>query len=67
MQFLGVVEQVETHSKLFVQALRVVANNVKTAALGWAFGPEGTDYHVPSRLDRVCHLTNVGCSFIYCG
>ena len=64
MQFLGVVEQVEMHAKLFVQGIRVVANNVKTAALGWAFRPEGADDHVPSRLDGVCPLSNVGFSFI---
>ena len=67
MQFLGLVEQVEMHAKLFVQGIRVVANNFKTAALGWAFRPEGADYHVPSRLDRVCHLANISCSFIYRG
>ena len=59
MQLLGVVEQVEMHAKLFVQGLRVVANNVKTAALGWTFRPEGADYHMPSRLDRPSHLTDI--------
>lgn len=67
MQFLGVIEQVEMHAKLFVQGLRVVANNVKTAALGWTFRPEGADYHAPSRLHRARHLTNISCSFIYIG
>jgi hypothetical protein len=67
MQFLGVVEQVEMQAKLFVQGLRVVANNVKAAALGWAFQPECADYHVPSRLDRACHLKDISCSFIYRG
>jgi hypothetical protein len=55
------------HAKPFVQGLRVVANNVKTAALGWAFRPEGADYHVPLWLDRACHLTNISCSFTYRG
>jgi len=67
MQFLRVIEQVEMHAKLFVQGNHVVANNVKSAALGWAFRPEGADYNMPSRLDGVGHLPNISGSFIYHG
>jgi len=67
MQFLGTLQQVKTHTELLVQGLGVVANNAKTAAFGWTFRPEGADYHVPSGLDRVRHLANISCSFIYRG
>jgi hypothetical protein len=59
MQFLGVSQQAETHAKLAVQRLGVIANHVKTAALRRPFRPEGADNYMTSGLDRVGYLANI--------
>ena len=56
MQFFGAPQQAETHAKLLVQGLGVIANHVQTAAFRGTFGPEGADDHMPSGLDGVGHL-----------
>src|SRR5581483_6338733 len=59
MQFLGVSQQAETHSKLVVQGLGVIANHVQTAALRRPFRPEGADNYMTSGLDRAGYLANI--------
>jgi hypothetical protein len=59
MQFLGVPQQAETHSKLAVQGLGVIANHVQTAALRRPFRPDGADNYMTPGLDRVGYLANI--------
>jgi hypothetical protein len=59
MQFFGASQQAETHAKLLVQALSVIGNHVQTATFSRALWPESADYHLPSGLDRIGHLTHV--------
>ena len=59
MQFLGVSQQAETHAKLTVQGLGVIAKNVQTAAFRGSFGSEGADDHMPSGLDCVGDLAHI--------
>ena len=39
---------------------RAIANDLKTAALGWSFGPKSADNHISSRLYGASHLADVG-------
>ena len=59
MQFLRVSQQTETHTKLAVQGLRIIPNNVQTAAFRGAIGPEGAKDHMPSGLDSFRYLANI--------
>jgi hypothetical protein len=59
MQFFRVSQQAETHTKLAVQGLRIIANNVQTAASRGAVEPEGANDHMPSGLNRFRYLANI--------
>jgi hypothetical protein len=59
VQFLGTPQQAETHAKLAVQGLGVIANNVQTTALRGSFRPEGADNYMTSGLDRVGYLAHI--------
>jgi hypothetical protein len=59
MQFFGASHQAETHAKLLVQGLSVIANHVQTATFRGALWPESADYHMPSGLDRIGDLAHV--------
>ena len=48
------------HAKLLMQRLRIVANDLQTAALGWSFWPKSADDYISSRLHCACHLADVG-------
>jgi len=48
------------HPKLLVQRRRIVANNLKTAALGWPFWSESTDDHISARLHCAGNFADVG-------
>ena len=65
MQFLRVSQQTETHTKLAVQGLRIIANNIQTAALRGSFRPKGADDHIPSGLDCVGYLAQICKAFFW--
>jgi hypothetical protein len=54
MEFLGVSQQAETHTKLAVQGLGFIANHVQTATLRRPFRPEGADNYMTSGL--ICRV-----------
>ena len=55
----------EANAKLFVQRLRIVANNVKPAAFSWALWPERADDHMPSAFDGLGHLTDIRYALVH--
>lgn len=60
MQLLRTLLQTEANSELFAQRFFVVAHDIEAAALGGAFGPEGTDDYVAPGPNRGSNLPNVG-------
>src|ERR1700741_272781 len=60
MHFFTAIHQAKTHAKLLVQRVRIIPNNLQTAALGRAFRSESADYHTSSGLYGTGHLTDIG-------
>jgi hypothetical protein len=60
VHFLAAIQQSKMQPKLLVQRLRIVANNLQTAALAWPFRSEGTDDHISSGLHCAGNLADVG-------
>ena len=53
MQFSAAIQQANTHAKLLVQRLRIVANNFQASALGRPLRPESAHDGTASGLHRV--------------
>jgi hypothetical protein len=47
VHFLAAIQQSKMQPKLLVQRLRIVANNLQTAALAWPFRSEGLTITFP--------------------
>jgi hypothetical protein len=43
VHLFAAIEQPKMHAKLLMRRLRIVPNNLQTAALGWPFWPESAD------------------------
>src|ERR1700757_396736 len=54
-------------AKLLVQRLRIVANDLQTATLGWSFRSESADDHISSSLHCAGHLADVCEAVARCG
>ena len=67
VQFLEAIQQAKAHAELGVQGIRVITNDLETAALRGSRWPERADEHVPARLDRAGNLANVGDTLIIGG
>ena len=67
VQFLGAIQQSKMHTELSMQFLRIVADNVQTAAFRWPLWPECADNHVASGLDRIGYLANISHAGVWSG
>ena len=54
----------EANTELPMQRARVVADNVKAAAFGWALRPERADDYVVPSLHRLGHLADISRAFV---
>ena len=64
MQFLEALQQTKAFPELCVQRLRVIADNLKPAALRRTLRSERAHQYVPARLDRLGYLADIGDALI---
>ena len=60
VQLFRAFDQSEARAEFFVQGFGVVADDIETAAFGWAFWSERANDDMAARLNRTRDLPNVG-------
>ena len=65
MQFLQSFNQPEASAKLIVERFGIVTHYLKPAAFCRTFGPERTNDHMASLLDRMLYGTNIGSPLVH--